>query len=69
MAIINPVSAALRIRNELNRAVCSVNGVNPDMTAESAAGFVTGIQYMYNRGKVLARIYVVSEVTITDSAA
>ena len=37
----------LRVRNEQNRSVCSISGVNPDMSASDAAGFVTGIQEMY----------------------
>jgi len=32
-----------------------------------AAGFVTGIQTMYNRGPVLARIHVVSDIEMNDT--
>jgi hypothetical protein len=60
-------SAALRIRSVQNRAICSINGVNPNMSAANAAGFVTGIQTMYNRGTVAARIHVVSDVEMTDT--
>ena len=66
MANIVNVSAALRVRNEQNRSVCSISGVNPDMSASDAAGFVTGIQEMYNRGKVTARIHSVSSIEIND---
>jgi hypothetical protein len=68
MASIVNASATLRIRSEQNRAICNISGVNPNMTAENAAGFVTGIQNMYNRGPVLARINVVSNVIINDAA-
>jgi len=67
-SIIN-ASAALRIRSAENRAVCSINGVDPAMSAEDAAGFVTGIQTMYNRGPVKARIHIVSDIEITDASA
>jgi hypothetical protein len=36
------------------------------MTAEAAAGFVLGIQNMYNSGPVKARIHTVSELEIAD---
>jgi len=62
-------SAALRIRSAQNRAVCSINGVDPSMSAAAAAGFVTGIQTMYNREAVSARIHVVSDVEMNSSAA
>ncbi|MCL2500893.1 MAG: hypothetical protein FWE90_11270 [Defluviitaleaceae bacterium] len=68
MASIKTASAALRIRNEANRAVCSISGVNPNMNAANAAGFVKGIQNMYNRGPVKARIHVVSDIEISDAA-
>ncbi|MCL2373418.1 MAG: hypothetical protein FWC78_08480 [Defluviitaleaceae bacterium] len=69
MASIVNASAALRIRSEQNRAICSISGVNPNMTAEAAAGFVMGIQNMYNRGKVTARIHVVSDIEIPGNQA
>jgi len=69
MATITNTSASLRIRNAQNRAVCSINGVDPSMTAEDAAGFVTGIRTMYNRGLVFARIHAVSGVEMIDTAA
>ena len=69
MANIVHASAALRIRSAQNRAICSINGVNPNMTAENAAGFVTGIQAMYNREPVQARIHVVSDIQMNDNAA
>ena len=66
MANIVNVSAALRVRNEQNNAVCSISGVNPDMSADDAAGFVAGIQEMYNQGKVTARLHMVSNIEIDD---
>jgi len=69
MAAIVNASAALRVRNEQNSSICSISGVDPNMSAENAAGFVAGIQEMYNRGKVLARIHSVSDVEISDTTA
>ena len=69
MASIVHASAAIRIRSEQNRAICSISGVDPNMSADDAAGFVTGIQSMYNRGSVTARIHVVSDIEINDNAA
>ena len=69
MASIVNASAALRIRSEQNRAICSISGVNPNMTAQDAAGFVTGIQTMYNRGNVLARIHTVADINMTNDVA
>ena len=69
MATIVNATAALRVRNEQNRAVCSISGVNPNMTAENAAGFVAAIQTMYNRGSVFARIHSVSDIEINDTTA
>ena len=66
MANIVNASAALRIRNAQNRAVCSISGVNPDMSAQDAAGFVTGIKTMYNRGPVQARIHIVSDIVMPE---
>ena len=66
MASIVNATATLRVRNEQNRSVCNISGVNSDMSANDAAGFVTGIQEMYNRGKVTARIHSVSDIEIND---
>lgn len=66
MATIVNASATLRLRNELNRSVCNIGGVNPDMSAADAAGFVTGIKTMYNRGPVQARIHTVSDIVIPE---
>ena len=66
MASIVNATAALRIRSEQNRAICSISGVDPNMAAEDAVGFVTGIQTMYNRGNVLARIHTVADVDMAN---
>ena len=66
MASIVYASAALRVRSEENRAVCSISGVDPTMNATDAAGFVRGIQALYNRGNVQARIHTVSDVVMGD---
>jgi len=67
LATIVNASAALRMRSADNRAVCSINGIDPNMHADDAAGFVKGIQTMYNRGPIKARIHIVSELEITDT--
>jgi len=64
MANIVHASAALRVRSAENRSICSISGVDPNMSASDAAGFVTGIQTMYNRGSVFARIHTVSDIEI-----
>ena len=69
MANIVTASAALRVRSAQNRAICSISGVDPNMAAEDAAGFVTGIQTIYNREPVFARIHVVSDIEINDTTA
>jgi len=68
MASIVNTSAVLRVHSEQNRAICSISGVNSSMTAEDAACFTKGIQTMYNRGTVLARIHAVSDIDMTDNA-
>jgi len=57
-------TAVLRIFSEQNRSVCSISGVNPNMVASDAAGFIAGIRAMYNRGPVRARIHIVSEIEL-----
>jgi hypothetical protein len=66
MASINHASASLRVRSAENRSILSIGGVNPNMTAEDAVGFVMGIQTMYNRGAIKARIHTISDVEIED---
>ncbi|MCL2357198.1 MAG: hypothetical protein FWC70_08585 [Defluviitaleaceae bacterium] len=68
MANIVTASASLRIRSANNRAVCTISGVNPNMSAADAAGFVAAIQTMYNRDVVTARIHVVSDIVINGAA-
>ena len=69
MANIVAASAALRVRSAQNRAICSINGVDPNMTANNAVGFVEGIQDMYNRGPVSASIHTVSNIEMSDNQA
>ena len=68
MANIVTASASLRIRSANNRSVCTISGVNPNMSAADAAGFVAAIQTMYNRDVVTARIHVVSDIVINGAA-
>ena len=69
MASIVNATSSLRIRSVQNRAVCTISGVNPNMAAEDAVGFVAGIQTMYNRAPVTARLHVISDIEITDATA
>jgi len=57
-------TAVLRIFSEQNRSICSISGVNPNVSASVAAGFVAGIRTMYNRGPVRARIHIVSDIEL-----
>ncbi|MCL2356148.1 MAG: hypothetical protein FWC70_03155 [Defluviitaleaceae bacterium] len=69
MANIVIAAAALRIRSAQNQAVCSISGVNPNMSAADATGFVSAIQAMYNRDNVTARIHVISDIEIDNYSA
>ena len=64
-SIVN-ASATLRVLNGERRSVCSVSGVNPNMAAGDAVGFIEGLTMMYNRGDLTARIHAVSDIVIDD---
>jgi hypothetical protein len=69
MPSIGNTTASLRVRSIQNRAICTIGGVNPNMDAQDAAGFVTAIQIMYNREPVSARIHIVSDIQLNDTTA
>ena len=62
MATIAHASSAIRIAGTNGRSVCNINGIDPDMTAADAAGFVEGIEELYNSGPVTARISTMSNL-------
>lgn len=62
MANIVHASSAIRITDAAGRSVCSLNGVNPNMTASDAVGFVEGIEELHNGGPVTARISTLSDI-------
>ena len=56
MASFTKVSANIRIVNEDRRSVCSVNNVNPSVSAQTAAAFVDALKTIYNNGDCIARL-------------
>ena len=66
MASLANATATLRVRSAQNRAVCTISGINPNVSAAALAGFVKGIQTMYNRGPVTARLHTVVELDMDD---
>ena len=60
------VSANIRITNENRRSVCSVNNVNPSVTAQVAFAFVDAIKTIYNNGSCTARLNVSREISDID---
>jgi len=61
MAQFNPVSAAIRISSE-KECICSVLGVAHDVSAQTAANFVSAIETIYNNGDCTARLTIVSDL-------
>jgi len=62
LANIVHASSAIRIAGTDGRSVCSLGGVDPNMTASDAAGFVEGIEELYNSGPVTARLSTMSNI-------
>ena len=63
MAALTTASANIRMANEAGRSICSVNNVSPTVSAETAAGFVTAIETLYNNGMCTARLNIVHDIT------
>jgi hypothetical protein len=59
MAELVAASATLRLTNEDRRSVFSVANVSPNVSAETAAGFVNAVEKIYNNGTCSARIGIV----------
>ena len=56
MASFDNISANIRIVNENRRSVCSINNVNPLVSAQTAAAFVDALKTIYNNGECTARL-------------
>jgi len=62
MAGFTNVSANIRLINEDRRSVCSVNNVNPSVSAQTAAAFVGALKTIYNNGECTARLNITQEI-------
>ena len=62
MANFVTASASIRLTNEDNRRVCSVNNVSPTVTAQTAGAFVDAIETLYNAGECTARMNVAVDI-------
>jgi len=56
-------SANIRLINEDRRSVCSINNVNPDINAQTAAAFVDALKIIYNNGECTARLNISQEIS------
>ena len=56
MASFDKISANIRIVNDDRRSVCSINNVNPTVSAQTAAAFVDALKTIYNNGECSARL-------------
>ncbi|MCL2199348.1 MAG: hypothetical protein FWB80_10520 [Defluviitaleaceae bacterium] len=59
MAELVAASATLRLTNEERKSVFSVGGVSPNVSAQTAAGFVNAVEKIYNNGQCAARVSIV----------
>ena len=64
MASFDKISANIRIVNEDRRSVCSINNVNPAVTAQTAAAFVDALKTIYNNGDCTARLNISQLINI-----
>jgi len=62
MANFVAASANIRLTNEDRKSVCSVSGISPTVSAETAAGFVDAIEKIYNNGTCSARMSLVMDI-------
>ena len=62
MANFNTISALIRVTDEDNKVVCSLSGVNPAVQPAIAAGFVSAIETLYNKGECTARLNITSDI-------
>ena len=63
MASFSNVAANIRIVNADRRSVCSINNVNPLVSAQTAAAFVDALKTIYNNGPCVARLNISQEIT------
>jgi len=64
MANFSNASANIRIVNEDRRSVCSLNNVNPSVSATTAAAFVGALKTIYNNGNCTARLNISQDITV-----
>ena len=63
MASFSKISANIRVINEDRRSICTVNNVNPLVTAQTASAFVDALKTIYNNGDCTARLHISQEIT------
>jgi len=63
MAGFTNASANIRLINDDRRSVCSINNVNPGVSAQTAAAFVGALKTIYNNGECTARLNISQEIT------
>jgi len=56
MANFITANANIRLSNYDGKSICSVSGINPAITADTAASFVDAIEKIYNNGQCAARM-------------
>jgi len=57
MAQMTPVFSQLRLTSDaMERAVCTVNGIAPDVSADTAFNFAKAIEQLYNDGSCSVRL-------------
>jgi hypothetical protein len=62
MAQYEDARATLRITNAARSSVTSISGIDPDLPAEYARNFATGIEKLYNNGAVTTRISITKTI-------
>lgn len=62
MANFVTASASIRLTNEDNKRVCSVNNVSPTVSAETAGAFIDAIETLYNYGECTARMNIALDI-------
>ena len=69
MATFETAFASIRLTNEDGKSICSVTGVSPIVSAETAAAFVGAIETLYNNGTCNARMSIVRNIVRTGGNA
>jgi len=64
MASFSNASASIRMMNESRRSICTVNNINPLVSAETATAFVNAIETIYNNGRCTARLSIIQDIIV-----